>query len=121
MKIHFNQVSNTILDVKKDVRTECFNFGKDNAFPSLIEALFNLSVTSKTCVDRVAKAIYGDSFGELGEVVVNSKGQALNEVWRIACREYAKHNNCFIQIGGCEHVIFPEFFKNGGRFIQTFL
>lgn len=99
MKLHYNQVSNTILDVKKDKRNECFNFGKDNAFPSLIEALINMSVTSKTCVDRVTKAIYGGSFGEKGEVIVNSKGQTLNEVLRIAAREYAKHNNVFIQIG----------------------
>ena len=98
MKLHYNQVSNTILNVKKDKRNECFNFGKDNAFPSLIEALINISVTSKTCIDRVAKAIYGASFGELGKVVVNSKGQTLNEVLRIAAREYAKHNNVFIQV-----------------------
>ena len=99
MKIHFNQVSNTILDVKVDKRNECFNFGKDNAFPSLVEALINISVTAKTCVDRVSKAIYGGSFGEQGDVIVNSKGQTLNEVLRIASREYAKHNNVFIQIG----------------------
>jgi hypothetical protein len=99
MKLHFNQVSSTIIDVKKDRRNECFNFGLDNAYPSMIEALINLSVTSKTCVDRVAKAIYGGSFGELGKVVVNSKGQTLNEVLRIAAREYAKHNNCYLQVG----------------------
>lgn len=98
MKLHFNQVSNTILDIKKDTRNECFNFGKDNAYPSLIEALIHLSVTSKTCVDRVAKAIYGGSFGELGKMIVNSKGQTLNEVLRIAAREYSKHNNCYLQV-----------------------
>lgn len=98
MKLYYNQVSKTILDVKKDKRNECFNFGKDNAFPSLVEALINISVTSKTCIDRVAKAIYGNSFGKLGKVVVNSKGQTLNEVLRIAAREYAKHNNCYIQV-----------------------
>lgn len=99
MKLHYNQVSNTILDVKKDKRNECFNWGKDNAFPSLVEALVGMSVTAKTCVDRVTKAIYGGSFGEAGKVVVNSKGQTLNEVLRIASREYAKHNNCFLQVG----------------------
>lgn len=98
MKLYYSQVSNSILDVKKDKRNECFNFGKDNAFPSLVEALINISVTSKTCVDRVAKAIYGGSFGELGNIVVNSKGQTLNEVLRIAAREYSKHNNCYIQV-----------------------
>jgi hypothetical protein len=98
MKLYYNQVSKTILDVKKDKRNECFNFGKDNAFPSLVEALINISVTSKTCIDRVAKAIYGNSFGKLGNIIVNSKGQTLNEVLRVAAREYAKHNNCYIQV-----------------------
>lgn len=99
MRIHFNQVSNTILDVKIDKRTECFNFGADNAYPSMIEALISMSVTSKLCVDKVAKAIYGGSFGEVGDVVVNSKGQTLNEVYRIASRESAKHNNVYFHIG----------------------
>lgn len=99
MKLHFNELQGTILDIKKDPRNECFNFGIDNAYPSLIKALVNISVTSKTCVDRVAKAIYGASFGEIGDVVVNGKGQALNEVLRIASREYAEQNNCYLQVG----------------------
>lgn len=99
MKLYYKQVSNSILDVKVDKRNECFNFGSDNAFPSLIEALIDMSVTSKNCVDRVAKAIYGKSFGEIGNRIVNSKGQSANEVLRIAARQYAKHNNCYLQIG----------------------
>ena len=98
MKFHYKEVADTILDVKVDRRTEIFNFGADNAFPSLIEALIRMSVTSKTCADRVAKAIYGKSFGELGKVIVNSQGQSLNEVLRIAARWYAKQNNCYIQV-----------------------
>ena len=98
MKIHFKEVSDSILDIKFDKRKECFNWGADNAQPSLIETLFSISVTAKTCIDKVGKAIYGKSFGELGKVVVNSKGQTLNEVLRIASRWYARHNNCFLQI-----------------------
>lgn len=99
MKLLYSQVSNSILNVKKDLRTEVFNFGIDNAFPSMVEALINMSVTAKTCVDRVAKAIQGGNFGEAGKVVVNSKGESLNEVLRIACREYATHNNLYIHLG----------------------
>ncbi|MGD2113419.1 MAG: hypothetical protein PVG07_00090 [Acidobacteriota bacterium] len=98
MKLYYNQVSSTILDVKVDKRNECFNFGSDNAFPSLIEALISMSITSKNCADRVAKAIYGKSFGDAGKVKVNSKGQSLNEVLRIAARQYSKHNNCYLQV-----------------------
>ncbi|KQC33406.1 hypothetical protein AAU57_08825 [Nonlabens sp. YIK11] len=97
MKI-YNDVKQNILSVKLDKRTEVYNWGLDNAFPSLIETLINLSVTSKSCVDKVAKAIYGKSFGDVGKTIVNSDGQTLNEVLRIASREYAKHNNLYIHI-----------------------
>lgn len=99
MKLYYKEVSGTILDVKPDKRNECFNWGVDNAFPSLIEALVGMSVTSKTCSDRVSRAIYGDAFGDTGKVFVNSKNQTLNEVLRISSRWYAKQNNCFLQIG----------------------
>jgi hypothetical protein len=99
MKLYFEQVSGSILNIKPNKRNECFNWGVDNAFPSLIEALVGMSVTSKTCSDRVSKAIFGASFGASGDVIVNSKNQSLNEVLRIAARWYAKQNNCFLQIG----------------------
>ena len=98
MKLHFDNVKESVLNIKQDKRTECFNFGSDNAEPSLIEALIRMSVTAKNCADRAAKAIYGKSFGEVGKVIVNSKGQSLNEVLRIAGREYAQQNNCYLQI-----------------------
>lgn len=99
MKLHYSKVSNTVLDIKPDKRTEVFNFGEDNAFPSLVKALTDMSVTAKNCVNQVAKAIYGKSFGKVGKRKVNRKGQSLNEVLRIAAREYAEENNCYLQIG----------------------
>lgn len=95
----YGDVKHNILQVKLDKRNDVFNWGLDNLFPQLIETLINQSVTSKTCVDKVAKAIYGKSFGELGNVIVNSDGQTLNELLRISAREYAKQNNLFLHIG----------------------
>ncbi|MDP2686449.1 MAG: hypothetical protein Q8O62_04455 [Aequorivita sp.] len=95
----YGDVKNNILQVKLDKRNDVYNWGLDNLFPQLIETLINQSVTSKTCVDKVAKAIYGKSFGELGNVIVNSDGQTLNELLRISARQYSKHNNLFIHIG----------------------
>ena len=99
MKLHFADIQNTVLDIKPDRRIDVFNWGLDNSFPSLIEQLINMSVTSKACIDKVAKSIYGKSFGEIGTKIVNNDGQSLNEVLRIASREYAKHNNVFLDIG----------------------
>lgn len=87
------------LSVKEDKREEVYNFGLDNLYPDTIENLVNSSVTSKLCVDLAAKSIYGGSFGELGAIVVNNEGQTLNQVTRIASKEYAKHGNCYIHIG----------------------
>jgi hypothetical protein len=99
MKIHFQELKKDILSVKADKRTKLFNWGLDNSFPSLVETLINHSVTSKSCIDKVAKAIYGKAFGEAGKIIVNKDGQSLNEVLRISAREYAKHNNLFLHIG----------------------
>ena len=99
MKLSFSNIKDNILSIKKDKRTDVFNWGADNSFPSLLEELVNQSVTSKACIDKVAKAIYGKSFGDAGKMIVNIDGQSLNEVLRIASREYSKHNNLFIHVG----------------------
>lgn len=99
MKLSYNTTKDTILDVKYSKNDEVFSWGLDNLEPFLIESLINMSVTSKRCVNEVSKAIYGKSFGDLGKIIVNKKGQSLNEVLRIAAREYAKHNNVFIHVG----------------------
>ncbi|WP_431137476.1 hypothetical protein [Psychroserpens mesophilus] len=99
MQLHFNQVKDSILDIKLEKRNEIFTFGADNAYPSLVETLISNSVTSKICVDKCAKAIYGKSFGKIGKQIINNDGQTLNEVLRIASREFATHNNVFLHIG----------------------
>ena len=99
MRLNFSNVQGSILDIKKDKRTEVFNFGDDNAYPSLVDTLVSNSVTAKACVDKVAKAIYGKSFGVSGSIPVNESGQTLNEVLRIAAREFSKHDNLYIWVG----------------------
>ena len=98
MKIHFSEIETSIIDVKEDKRNECFNWGKDNAFPSLVNALSSLSVTAKTCIDRVAKAMYGGGLKEHGGYKINSM-QTLDELDRLIKREYAKQSNVFLHIG----------------------
>tara|TARA_R110000822_G_scaffold75692_3_gene182109 strand:+ start:837 stop:1949 length:1113 start_codon:yes stop_codon:yes gene_type:complete len=99
MKINYTDIKDTVLDIKPDKRTEVWNWGADNGYPSLIQQLISMSVTTKTCVDKVAKAIYGKSFGDIGNVIVNKNGQSLNEVLRLAAREFAKQNNIFLHVG----------------------
>ncbi len=98
MKLHFDDVKGNLLDVKLDKRTEVYNWGEDNAQPSLIEVLIRSSVTSKSAVDKVSKAIYGNSFGDLGSIVVNKDGKTLNQMLRLSSKEYAKQNNVYLQV-----------------------
>lgn len=95
MKLLFDAVSSDILDIKKDKRTEVFNWGADNAHPSLIEGLISNSVTARTAANKVAKAIYGKAFAELGNKVINSKGQTINQLLRLSSKQFSKHNNVF--------------------------
>jgi len=99
MKLSFTHIKNSILSIKKDKRKDVFNWGLDNLYPQLVEGLINQSVTSKLCVDKVAKAIYGKSFGDAGDIIVNRDGETLNEVLRLTARDYAKYNNVFLHIG----------------------
>ncbi|OAB78778.1 hypothetical protein [Cochleicola gelatinilyticus] len=98
MKIYNAEVEDSILSVKYDKRNGIYNWGLDNLQPQLLETLINMSVSATACVNLVAKHIYGKSFGETGNKIVNNDNQTLNEILRCAAREYAKHNNCFIHI-----------------------
>lgn len=99
MRLLYNDVKDSLLDIKIDKRNEIFNWGNDNSAPSLIEALISGSVTAKACTDKVSKSIYGKSFGEVGNITINKDGQSLNELLRLISREYTKHSNVFIHIG----------------------
>jgi len=98
MKLHFDAVAGNVLDIKADKRLEVFNWGADNAHPSLIEALISNSVTAKSAVDKVAKAIYGKAFAEAGNFIINKRDQTLNQMLRISSKVFAKQNNVYFHI-----------------------
>lgn len=96
--IKYNSVADDLLKIKPDKRTDVFNWGEDNAEPSLIEGLIKLSVTASKASQKVAKAIFGAGFGEPGKVVVNSKGESLNEILRKTAYWLAKQSNAFLHV-----------------------
>lgn len=98
MKLHFNEIRHSLLDVKKDIRTEVYNWGADNAYPSTMEYLLSASVTAKNAVDKASKAIMGMGITN-GHIIINKKGHTINDVIRTMSREYVKHNNAFLSIG----------------------
>lgn len=98
MRIHYKEVRHNILDVKKDLRNDVFNWGYDNAYPSTMEYLLSASVTAKNAVDKASKAIMGKGVNG-GDVIVNKKGHSLNDVIRSLSRQYVMHNNAFLSVG----------------------
>lgn len=96
MKLHFEEIKQDLLEVEVDKRTECFNFGKGNTFPSLINGLFSNSVTAGRCAEIVAKAVYGNGLSN-GDIKINSN-QILDELYRVSAREYTKQSNLPIHV-----------------------
>lgn len=98
IKIHYRDIEKSILDVKEDKLTFAMNWGRDNAFPSLMEMLLRLSPTASSCLKKVSQNIYGKAFGELGRIKINKDGDTLNDILKSASRELAKFNNVFFWV-----------------------
>lgn len=95
-----SNIKNNILEVKKNEREGIYNWGIGNNHPQLVDSLYKVSVSAKNAANLVAKAIYKKSFGrDYNSIIVNSRNQNINDILRIASREYAKHNNVFFLIG----------------------
>ncbi|MDG3581770.1 hypothetical protein [Galbibacter pacificus] len=97
--IKLNEVDNR-LNVKYDKRNEVMNWGADNAYPSLIKALINTSVTSTQCLSINAKYVYGKGFNlpNANRLIVNKQGQTINNVLRIASKDFEEINNLFLHV-----------------------
>jgi hypothetical protein len=75
------------------------NFGDDNAYPQLIKSLIGSSVTAKQCVDINSKYIFGKGFLFDGKTsIVNKNGLTLNQLLRIASKEFSIQNNLFFHV-----------------------
>ncbi|MEJ4088236.1 hypothetical protein [Galbibacter orientalis] len=97
--INLNEVDNR-LSVKYDKRNEVMNWGADNAYPSLVKALINTSVTSTQCLSINAKYVYGKGFAlkNANTLIVNKQGQTLNNILRIASKDFEEINNLFLHV-----------------------
>jgi hypothetical protein len=99
MKIKLIDVDNR-LSIKYNKVEGVYNWGADNAYPSLVKSLTNSSVTSKQCVDINAKYIYGKGFELFKEnaPIINKKGLNINQLLRIVSKEFSEQNNIFLHI-----------------------
>lgn len=92
--------TNNRLNVKFDKTDGIFQWGADNAYPSLMTSLIGSSVTARRCWDENAKNIRGKGFAFEGsnEVIVNQDGQTINQLLTMASKEFAGLNNVFIHV-----------------------
>lgn len=99
MRINLLEVDNR-LSIKYNKVDGIFNWGADNAYPSLVKSLTNSSVTAKQCVDLNAKYIYGKGFDFAKEnaPIINKKGLNINQLYRIVGREFSEQNNIFLHV-----------------------
>jgi len=103
MRVKLINVDNR-LKIKFDKTDGIYNWGDDNAYPSLVKSLIGSSVTARQCVDMNAKYIYGKGFKFVDSVldksllVVNKKEHSLNQLLRIVSKEFAEQNNIFLHV-----------------------
>ena len=76
-----------------------YNFGDDNSYPQLIKSLIGSSRTAKNCIDINSKNIFGKGFQFEGKAtIVNKNGLTLNQLLRLASKEFAEQNNLFFHV-----------------------
>lgn len=103
MKIKLVDVDNR-LSIKYNKVEGVHNWGDDNAYPSLVKSLIGSSVTAKQCVDINSKYIYGKGFNftqsitDKTSLIINKKGWNINQLLRLAAREFSEQNNLFIHV-----------------------
>ena len=89
--------------IKFDKRTDIYNNGDDNAYPTLIERIINSSVTAKSCAGVMANFMYCQGFEfennlrqsykqsnqkfDRRMISINKKGDTPNSLLRKACRK----------------------------------
>lgn len=97
MKLHGTGTKNEIINITFDDRKDIFSFGEGNELINLIDLRFLLSPTASLCLSKSSKAIYGKGFNL--NLIVNDEGQTLNQVLKIASKEFEKYGNTFIHVG----------------------
>lgn len=103
MKLSYVNVKDRALKREYSKRLECFNFGDDNCYPSMIKEIINSSVTAKNAVDLNSKYIYGKGFQFVDGVdksllKINKKGETINQLYRKCSREFSEINNLYFHV-----------------------
>lgn len=75
-------------------------YGEDNLYPQTFRNIVAASSTASECADRFADFIEGNGFREISfsEYVVNRKGDTVDDIHALACRDMADFNGIALHV-----------------------
>lgn len=101
-----------------DTQAQIQTYGRDNQYPQMLHRIIQSSPTGSGCLERYATFIEGDGFANLAfaEMVVNHKGETVDSLHSLICKDYAEYGgfaihvnyNALGQIVEMQHVPFEQ-------------
>lgn len=74
------------------------SFGKDNLYPDKVIELYNTSAMNGTAINSITDAVKGEGVLEYGDMVVNTQGETLNEVYSKISLDYVIHGGFAVNL-----------------------
>ena len=75
-------------------RAEITTYDSDNLYPQRVEEIMYRSAITNSGIERIADFVNGDGF-ENGDIILNDKGQTVNDILRIISYDVAKFSSGF--------------------------
>ena len=77
------------LPVFNEVRgKDWVSFGKDNLYPDKLIELYQSSAMNGTAINSITDAVKGEGLLNIGDTIVNSEGETLNEIYEKIALDY---------------------------------
>ena len=84
----------TFIDRTDDIQW----YTRNNLYPQIVEAVRDRSYTIKSACDRLSKFLRGEGFEDksLADLVVNSKGQNMNNILKALCIDASTYSGAYV-------------------------
>lgn len=87
------------LPVFKEVRGKNWvSFGDKNLYPDKIIDLYNTSAMNATAINSITDAVKGEGVVNIGETIVNTDGETLNEIYEKIALDYVLFNGFVLNV-----------------------
>lgn len=83
----------------KEVRgKDWVNFGERNDYPDTLIELYNTSAIHATCIDSKVDAVVGEGIQTIGNTIINSNNETLDEVFSKCALDYVLYNGYSLNV-----------------------